>query len=189
MLVEMEKFGGHINTPESPCALRGWYNVAIDWDDFWRCWNEAIAPVNADTIERYSTFKVYPYEMLEKAVEQYRKSKRYTLALAAAQKAVKDNEEAKKAEELRVRQDVPAITKMYDELLLKNKELENKAKAYASFTSNLASDISEMEKIVYDAKWAPKHFKNKAHFIKNKSIVEWNGKGLVCGNTQTGDRE
>jgi len=191
MLVDAERHNwsekSRINTPEDPYVLRGYYNIPIDWDDWWRCFNETIAPTTAVAVERYGDFKVSPHDIIKKAVDAYHQTDRFVSALAEIKEAKKAKEEADKAEELRIRQDVPAITLKYDALLLQFAEMERKAKAYEAYSKNLCEKINEVEEVIHEAKWAPKYHKELMKDIKKHATGgEWNGKNLVVGNHHYG---
>jgi len=191
MLVDAERHNwsekSRINTPEDPYVLRGYYNIPIVWEDFWRCFNEAIAPSSAEAKERYGDFRVSPSDIIKKAVDAYHQTDRFVEALTAVKDAIKAKEIADKAEELRVRQDVPEITKRYDALLLEKADLEKQLKAYKGWTKRLCSDINEVEATIYEAKWAPKYHKEKMASVKKHTIAkEWDGKALVVENYHYG---
>jgi hypothetical protein len=191
MLVDMERHNWsektRINTTEDPFVLRGYYNIPIVWEDFWRCFNEAIAPSSAEAKERYGDFKVSPSDIIKKACDAYHQTDRFVSALEAVKAEKKAKEEADKAEELRVRQDVPEITKRYDALLLEKADLEKQLKAYKGWSKRLCSDIQEVEATIHEAKWAPKYHKEKMYQVKKHTIAkEWDGKALVVENTHYG---
>lgn len=177
-----------INTPEDPYALRGYYNIPIVWEDFWRCFNEAIAsyPSEAEATERYGEFRVSPSDIIKKAVDAYHQTDRFVKALTAVKEAIKAKDIADKAEEVRVRQDVPEITKRYDALLLEKADLEKQLNAYKGWSNTLCSNIQDIEKKVYEAKWAPKYFKEEMERIKRHTVGSWNGKSLVVENSYYG---
>lgn len=176
-----------INTPEDPSALRGYYNIPIDWDDWWRCFNETIAPTSAVAKERYGEFKVSPSDIIKKATDAYHQTDRFVSALTEIKEAIKQKEIADKAEEVRVRQDVPEITKRYDALLLEKADMEKQLKAYKAWNKRLCGDIREVEQIIHEAKWAPKYHKEKMESLKKHTIAkEWDGKALVVENTHYG---
>ena len=175
------------NTAENPSSLRGWYNVPIVWEDFWRCWDEVLTAPTAFAVERYADFKVSPNDLIKKAVDAYHKTERFQNCLLAITTAKKAKEEADKVEELRIRHDVPAITRKYDELLLQFAEMERKAKAYEAYSKNLCEKINEAEEVIHEAKWAPKYHKELMKDIKKHATGgEWNGKNLVVGNHHYG---
>ena len=176
------------NTPEDPYHLRGYYDIPIDWEDFWRCFNDAIAsyPSNAEATERYGDFKVSPSDIIKKAVDAYHQTDRFVKALTAVKEAIKAKEIADKAEEVRVRQDVPEVTKMYDALLLEKKDLEKQLNAYKGWSNKLCANIQDIERKVYEAKWAPKYFKDDMERIKRHTVGSWNGKSLVVENSYYG---
>ena len=191
MVVESERCSWsekvRTNTPEDPYALRGYYNIPIVWEDWWRCFNETIAPTSAVAKERYADFKVSPSDIIKKAIDAYHQTDRFVSALTAVKEAIKAKEIADKAEELRVRQDVPEITKMYDALLLEKADMEKQLKAYKGWSKRLCGDIREVEQIIHDAKWAPKYHKEKMADLKKHTIAkEWDGKALVVENTHYG---
>lgn len=176
-----------INTPEDPYALRGYYNIPIVWEDFWACWNEVITPVSAEAKEKYADFKVSPSDLLKKACDAYHQTDRFVSALTAVKEAIKAKDIADKAEELRVRQDVPEITKMYDALLLEKADMAKQLKAYKGWSHRLCSEIREIEQTIHEAKWAPKYHKEKMASLKKHTIAkEWDGKALVVENTHYG---
>jgi len=191
MLVDAERHNwsekSRINTPEDPYVLRGYYNIPIDWDDWWRCFNETIAPTTAVAKERYADFKVSPSDIIKKACDAYHQTDRFVSALAEIKEAIKAKEIADKAEELRVRQDVPEITKRYDALLLEKADLEKQLRAYKAWSKRLCGDICEVEQIIHDANWAPKYHKIKMSQMKRHTVAkEWDGKALVVENTHYG---
>lgn len=190
ILVDMERprysEKPHINTPQDPSVLRGYYNIPIDWNDWWVCFNETIAPVNVEAKERYADFKVSPYDIITKAVDAYHRTPRFQSELTAVKDAIKAMEITDKAEELRIRQDVPEITKMYDALLLEKIDIEKQLNAYKSWSRDLCSDIQEIETTIHEAKWAPKYHKENMRNIKKHTIAEWNGKCLVVDNKYHG---
>ena len=175
-----------INTPEDPYALRGYYNIPIVWEDFWACWNEVITPVSAEAKEKYADFKVSPSDLLKKACDAYHQTDRFVSALTAVKEAIKAKEIADKAEELRVRQDVPEITKRYDALLIEKTEMEKQLRAYKGWNKRLCEKVVEAEAAVYESKWAPKYHKELMASIKRHTAGEWNGKALVVENTHYG---
>jgi hypothetical protein len=175
------------NTPEDPFVLRGYYNIPVVWEDFWRCFNEVIAPSSATAVERYADFRVSPSDIIKKAVDAYHQTDRFVSALTAIKEAAKQKEIDDKAEELRVRQDVPEITKRYDALLLEKADMEKQLKAYKAWNKRLCGDIREVEQIIHEAKWAPKYHKEKMESLKKHTIAkEWDGKALVVENTHYG---
>lgn len=191
MLVDAERHNfsekTRINTTEDPYVLRGYYNIPIVWEDFWRCFNDAIAPSGAVATERYGDFKVSPSDIIKKTIDAYHQTDRFVSALTAVKEAKKAKEEADKAEELRIRQDVPAITLKYDALLIAFAEMERKAKAYKAYADVLCVKINDVEETIHEAKWAPKYHKEKMkEHKKHATGGEWNGKNLVVENTHYG---
>lgn len=178
-----------INSAENPSVLRGWYNVEIVWEDFWRCWDEVIVAPAAFAVERYADFKISPNDLIKKAVDAYHKTDRFQNCLIAIKDARKAKEEADKAEELRIRQDVPAITLKYDALLIAFAQMERKAKAYESYARNLCGKINDIDEVIQEAKWAPKYHKEMVR-DNNKHATggEWNDNKsvLVVGNSHYG---
>jgi hypothetical protein len=172
-----------INTPEDPYHLRGYYDIPIDWDDWWRCLDEVITPISAEAKERYGDFKVSPHDIIKKAVDAYHQTDRFVSALTAVKEAIKAKEIADKAEELRVRQDVPEITKRYDALLIEKTEMEKELRAYKGWNKRLCEKIHEAEAAVYESKWAPKYHKELMANIKRHTAGSWNGKALVVENS------
>ena len=167
------------NTTENPSVLRGYYNVEIVWDDFWRCFEEVCVATNVEAVERYGSFSVNPSDIIRKAVDLYHQTERFVKALTAIKDAKKAKEDAVKAEELRLRNDVPAITKMYDELLAEKKALEKKLSSYERFHKALCDKAREAEQTAYEAKWCPKYFKETMATLKEFGNAEWTGKTLV----------
>jgi hypothetical protein len=190
MLVDMERYNWsettRINTPQDPSVLRGYYNIPIDWNDWWVCFNETIAPKTSAAKERYDNFKVSPHDIIKETIDAYHRTPRFVSSLNEVKEAIKEKEIADKAEELRIRQDVPEITKMYDALLLEKTSIEKQLKAYKGWSKRLCEEIQEVEATIYEAKWAPKYHKEKMREIKRHTIAEWNGKALVAGNTHYG---
>jgi hypothetical protein len=190
-LVDMERNNWsektRINTAEDPYVLRGYYNIPVVWEDFWQCFNEAIAPSSAEAKERYCSFKLSPDDIIKKACDAYHQTDRFVSALEAVKAEKKAKEEADKAEELRVRQDVPEITKMYDALLLEKADLEKQLRAYKGWTKHLCESIQEAEGVVYEAKWAPKYHKELMAKAKRHTLAKaWDGKALVVENYHYG---
>ena len=181
-LVEMDRQTGRTNTPEKPSELSGYWNVEIDWDDFWRCLSEVCEATTINVSEKYGIYSVSPYDIIKKAVDIYHKTEWFQKAVNDIREAEKAKKEAERLEELRVRQDVPEITKMYDTLKAEKETIEKKLLSYQRFVNTIQTDITDMETTVYEAKWAPKYFKDTAKTIKQHATAEWNGNNLVSQN-------